>query len=821
MTTTQDLYARTLLDLYRTDIRDFLVENRITNLAALDQNAELLQAALEQAGDVKVGFVGESQVGKSTLVNALLDRLALPSGGIGPLTAQATRVMYADENTLEVSYHTKQQLHRHAFAIARYLERRGDLGAGADDAEDEGRDGDEGAEQLAQRATFSPQAAEEQGGAGTSGAKTELGEYMLNQAKRILTHKNPTLEGESPSGVTLLDGMRAILGQRPRGDGAGLPALQERLREVAHLVGKVESLTESALGGTQPFNRALNLRATGWVSPLVSRLQLRLKSDVLRGLSLVDLPGIGVLNDPAGQEAEHFVRTEGDALVVVFRNNGMTESIAELLERTGVITKLLFGGRDGVPPIHLTIVVTHLDDVARDRYRSALQEARDSGEPAPDRNELFRKLSDEMSAKLREMIGDALRKSKAFEDLPQDQARAREQVISDLCASMQVLCVAAPDYLNMTLRLEDGSEFLRDGEATGIPALRSHLASLARNASNRRARVIAQFERALRHSIKDHLRSIAHMYEEGRGIAIQESERFRDELTGAAEPLRREMAAYHGKALGVLREAMQSEIQMICKDAETMGYKKLQRLSRHGRELHYASLRAALTRGGVWDRRDINYPEALTLAMVDSVASQWEPKVIERVREEIRALADRDLALVERLCADAERVDPRIVADSSIETQKKILRANSRTAVAWTKEQLEELRVAVSRSLRSAVERPIERSCEKAIAVGAHYGAGAKNRILDAFEQGGEAAIEEARGAAEESLKKHYSAMLRKLNEGFLKENHDPVQAALDTLTTDEITRARRSDAQRKRYVLTKVASFDAQLGEADRVVAA
>ena len=94
-----------LLRIYQDRVRPLLAEHNFPTLDSLDRSADLLQRALARRTRLNVGFVGESQVGKSTLINAMLERRALPSGGIGPLTAQATRVSYAAENALRVTYH--------------------------------------------------------------------------------------------------------------------------------------------------------------------------------------------------------------------------------------------------------------------------------------------------------------------------------------------------------------------------------------------------------------------------------------------------------------------------------------------------------------------------------------------------------------------------------------------------------------------------------------------------------------------------------------------------------------------------------------------
>ena len=84
-----------------------ILADALTELAALGtaRDRELLAALLDRldAARLRVLVAGEAKRGKSTLINALLDRDVLPSG-VTPLTALATTVQYGDDPRAEVLY---------------------------------------------------------------------------------------------------------------------------------------------------------------------------------------------------------------------------------------------------------------------------------------------------------------------------------------------------------------------------------------------------------------------------------------------------------------------------------------------------------------------------------------------------------------------------------------------------------------------------------------------------------------------------------------------------------------------------------------------
>src|ERR1700733_10523772 len=97
--------TRLLIEWYKQRAHPFL-QNNISEdkLDAFDKdNARLERSIQRSEAELSVCFLGNSGVGKSTLINAVIggEQSVVPSGGVGPLTAQALVVRYGGQPRFE------------------------------------------------------------------------------------------------------------------------------------------------------------------------------------------------------------------------------------------------------------------------------------------------------------------------------------------------------------------------------------------------------------------------------------------------------------------------------------------------------------------------------------------------------------------------------------------------------------------------------------------------------------------------------------------------------------------------------------------------
>lgn len=762
------LTAQQLLSLYRDECRSFLEQHLPVSVEGLDRRAELLESAVSSRETLDVGFVGESQVGKSTLLNALIGAYALPSGGVGPLTAQAIHVRHSEEPFFVVQYHGRKKLNEARFAIESFLS-------------GEAARGDRSQAEM-DRSELSDAVTDEAVGA--------QGTHVADALVRSFEEVFGITDGERAEGRMALQCLRLALGQDVGEPLAVSDLSKERIREVQELIGQ-EARVESA-ADRATFQSRLKLCAAGYQSPLVAGLELHLSAEVLRALHLVDLPGVGTINDPAQNETKRFVRT-GDALAIVVRNNGITEAVVNLLERSEFISRWIWHQGEDSAPIHALVIVTHLDDVARGRYSEAKQAARELGERPPSKEEIFREISVQMVEKVRTDLRSELMRSPAFADLEGADRARRQEIVDTLCDGLRVHCVAAPDALELEFGDEDDA-FLRDLDATGVPGLRRTMVDLAGEHTEKRREWIENTLRSFRALLTENVERAERVYEEAPEVGVVT--RFRQVADPLLPELEARMQGLHGRCMSRLSEGIPDKIEELCLKAELSATKRLQWMRRHAEDLHYQSLNAALRRAGRWDNRGVDYPGGITRAFVETVAGEWAAVVVTPVKETLSEAVDEDSKLVAELVAVARDADQRLVETAQVDGFVASMREAAESCIPWSKKRLDELRSNVEAALSEAVADPIADACEAAINAGRNQGSGAKRRIIDVFEDAGMKALIDAREAASGLLKARYGELYSQLHRDYLGVFENPVRKVYDEITKEV---DRQQEAERER----------------------
>ena len=108
-----------LLAWFEHHAQPFFERNAKDRISGFKNDHERLKRLISESDKVTVCFLGNSGIGKSTLLNALAAgaNQILPAGGIGPLTAQATEVYYSPSPSFHVTYHPRNHLWKVAFGL--------------------------------------------------------------------------------------------------------------------------------------------------------------------------------------------------------------------------------------------------------------------------------------------------------------------------------------------------------------------------------------------------------------------------------------------------------------------------------------------------------------------------------------------------------------------------------------------------------------------------------------------------------------------------------------------------------------------------------
>ena len=675
--------------------------------------------------ETAVCFLGNAGVGKSTLINALAGGAdaVLPSGGVGPLTAQALEVRYAERPSFEATYHPPVQLSRLvsglrlAFA-AELLDATADGVSGTDDSDPSGVADPEGDAAPTQ----------EFGGS----RRDEL----RKQARLLVTGRQ---DGDAEL-TYLLTGLRAAIEPGDANFRLLRPEDRERslrLRRAMDAARQGQRFIVAASATPDEFRGQLHDHAAGFMAPLIQKLHVEYPSELLKaGVTLVDLPGVGVAGDIYRKITTQWVREKARAIVLVVDRSGITEAVADLLRSSEFLNRLMYAATaPAEDAVSLLVAVTRVYDVAaenwrNDRSRSKLDHFRDL------RGQLQTQLRQQLQDQLAAVLGPGDRTLSATERL----------VIGRVVEDVKIHPLSAVEYRKLLLDDEDDRAFVRDAAETGVPPLVDDLRDLAvRRQSMWRCELIKRQTDFVDRVLKT-LQATVPATEGVAAELAEEATRLRETFRDFVAEKRQEYNVRLGRFgefwKGTLPQLVEREVLLARQAATPRMRAYLAQLA----DAHAATLQAAVNRGGTFHgAKRIDLPHDLALCFDGAVAERWGSPILQAIRDRTWEFAGDCVALVDETVEWARGHNCPQVAER-LATQVEALRADALQATVAGLDRTAEIRERINQRLVTAVEVPIRARCQQFREGEFNQGRGVKSRVLALFAELGEE-VAEAAGA--------------------------------------------------------------------------
>ncbi len=783
-----------LLDWYRKHVKPFLLANGLDKVEEFDSEVVRLEKIKKTLDEkVPVCFLGNAGIGKSTLINGVVfgKEIYIPSGGVGPLTAQALTVCHGKEASFEVLYHAPQRfnnvlkgLHWSYQAKLKREAGQADIANSSGDLI-EGLDGEDGA---IESDDLSKQGGDEQ---------ERRVEEFRKQALLMVTGRQDS-QRELPY---IIDALFAVIGK---------PSIyntiqsEEDLSRVNRLkvalgIGKTGK-PQNHVEGTTPearaeFLRLLHTHATGFLAPLIKDLTVRWDRELLQnGLTLVDLPGVGIAGDVKASITEEYIREQAKAVVLVVSSRGVQQAEAELLRSSGFLNRLLFSSDDpAADPISLMVVVTRIDDIAEEHF-------------AQDRTKKKLEHFAEACAQVQQMIKQQLRSE--LEKVWRSVAGLSEEkkgVIDDILNNLKVHPVSALQYRRFLAQDPDDPWFIRETSQSNMPQLIEALRNLARQRSEKqRGHMEAESDRFFRR-VRARLQVIRTQWE-NELHAADDADALRARLEEFIEE--KKLRARFSNRQGAYREFLKSTLPtLISQKVTEASLKARDEVYAYMQDLQFYrwnTLKAAVVRGGTYaGSRHIDLPKDIALRFEEPIAESWGKTLLKEIRRRTKEYAEDSVSLVEEILVWAKQQGAK-VKTTLLEAEIELIRDDAKQLNTVGKEAVDDLRQKVQAGLIKKIEPKIRRKCDEFVKEGEHIGPGVKDRILRLFRKLSNDAVDSATEPAIELLTEKFREVEREILAVFKehKEHNDPIEAALNAIVASHEQRIEREDRKKKQAVL-------------------
>ncbi len=785
-------------------------------VAAVDNDANRLRAILRRPEEIVVCVLGQAAVGKSTLLNALATGTdtVLPAGGIGPLTAIATELRYSPEPYFDVRYHDRKVLDGIRLALEGELRRRGRVLVDEGMTEPEAGEVENPLDVLQidaddDKSTSNKATVEDVNHhAAVERERDNRTDELIRQVRQVVKG-NQFGDDDLPE---LVAGFRLALGLA---SSPLLPKLceadEKRCREVGAALAVGRS-GQSARYERSRLERAflpkLKDHVTGPLAPLISELKVGWSSDLLRqGIVFVDLPGVGIASDRYRSVTAEYIRQKARAVILLVDRAGPTEASVELIRESGYWDRLLLASDDpNSDPCDLLLAVSKIDEVAREERRQY-----ESLPPSerPKLRDIFLRLRAEAEQKMRDQAASCFSKLSSAQSDDESVRTAREAAGQALLDLLAVFPLSATEYRDLLVQDEESRPFIQTPEESGVLALQEHLKALAA-----KHRQVLQQQRS---DVADRLARTAlavtdriHATWTDQTRASKEAAKLREELDRFLEPKRRELANREGAFREFVETSYTTRIDDLVARIQGVAQAEIAQFLSELRSLHWATLRATVTRGGSWVagiNRRLDLPASLAQRFQEPTAAVWGQTLLKDVRSRTKQHASALEQLILEVCTWGEEYAATESQQANLKANRQLAKDQAARLGQVGKDAVDELRAVVKRDLMEQISAPMRQACLEFVERGNAQGAGVKMRILQLFAELGQAAVTAAAKPTTRILKGRYGEVRQEIIVA-LSDWGDPLQKAADAIVEGDEARSRRESEAQQHLVIKELAAI-------------